>query len=66
MQHLDLSKHSLVDIKFQAREGTVADVPATGGGFRAIAVKLSDKSMILEGGGGRMRLVDAPVENLSL
>jgi hypothetical protein len=58
LQHLDLSKHSVVDVKFQAR------VTAPGGGFRAIAVMLSDKSMILEGGGGKMRVIDAPVENM--
>ena len=59
LQHLDLSKHSVVDIKFQARIGAP---PADG--FRAIAVMLNDKSMILEGGGGRMRVIDAPIENL--
>ena len=59
LQHLDLSKHSVVDVKFQARVGTP---PA--GVFRAIAVILSDKSMILEGGGGKMRVIDAPVENM--
>ena len=59
LQHLDLSKHSVVDVKFQARVGTP---PA--GGCRAIAVILSDKSMILEGGGGKMRVIDEPVENM--
>ena len=58
LQHLDLSKHSVVDVKFQARVG----IP--GAGFRAIAIMLSDKSMILEGGDGKMRIIDAPVENL--
>ncbi|KAL3888029.1 hypothetical protein ACJMK2_000412 [Sinanodonta woodiana] len=59
LNHLDLSKHSVVDVKFQATIGTV---PAAG--IRAVAVLLSDKNMILEGGGGRMRIVDAPIENL--
>ena len=59
LQHLDLSKHSIVDVKFQARVGTP---PA--GVFRAIAVILSDKSMIHEGGGGKMRVIDASIENM--
>jgi len=32
--------------------------------FRAIAIILSDKTMTLEVGGGRMRVIDAPIENL--
>ena len=58
LQHLNLSKHSVSDVKFQA--GVVA--PA--GGFRAIMVMIGDKSMILEGGGGKMRVGDAPVETM--
>jgi len=59
LQHLDLSKHSVVDVKFQARVGN----PPTGG-FRALAIILSDKTMTHEGGGGTMRVIDAPIENL--
>ena len=45
-------------MKFQAR------VVAPAEGFRAFAVMLSDKSMILEGGGGKMKVIDAPVETM--
>ena len=63
LQHLDLSKHSVVDVKFQARICTlsVENFIAAGRDFKAIAVMLSDTSMIPEGGGGRKRVVDAPV-----
>jgi len=59
LEHLDLTRQSVVDIHFRAQV-------ITGGGvnYRAVAVILSDKSMLLEGVGGRMRLIDAPVENL--
>jgi hypothetical protein len=59
LEHLDLTRQSVVDIIFLARvtRGAIAD-------YRAIAVILSDKSMLLEGAGGRMRVVDAPVENM--
>ncbi len=59
LEHLDMMRQSVVDIYFQARvqRGAIAD-------YRAVAVILSDKSMLLEGVGGRMRLIDAPVENM--
>jgi hypothetical protein len=59
LEHLDLTRQSVVDIIFLARvtRGAIAD-------YRAIAVILSDNSMLLEGAGGRMRVVDAPVENM--
>ena len=59
LEHLDLMRQSVVDIHFRARVN-----PPGGVNYRAVAVILSDKSMLLEGVGGRMRLVDAPVENL--
>jgi hypothetical protein len=58
LEHLDLTRQSVVDIHFRAR------IDPGGVDYRAVAVILSDKSMLLEGAGGRMRLVDAPVENL--
>ena len=64
LQHLDLSKHSVVDVKFQALVGTVADVHVTRGGFWTIAVMPSDTPMILEGCGGRLRFIDAPVKTM--
>ena len=60
LEHLDMMRQSVVDIHFHAsvqRPAGIAD-------YRAIAVILSDKSMMLEGIGGRMRMIDAPVENL--
>ncbi|KAL3885680.1 hypothetical protein ACJMK2_025727 [Sinanodonta woodiana] len=58
LEHLDLMRQSVVDIHFRAR------IAPGGVNYRAVAVILSDKSMLLEGVGGRMRLVDAPVENM--
>ena len=59
LEHLDLTRQSVVDIHFRAsvQRGAILE-------YRAVAVILSDKSMLLEGAGGRMRLIDAPVENL--
>ena len=57
-EHLDLTRQSVVDIHFRAR------IAPAGVKYRAVAVILSDKSMLLEGVGGRMRLIDAQVENL--
>jgi hypothetical protein len=59
LEHLDLFRQSVVDIYFRAQVGFL---PA--GGFRAIAVILSDRAVLLEGVGGRMRVVDAPIENM--
>jgi hypothetical protein len=56
--HLDLTRQSVVDIHFIAR------IAPAGVAYRAVAVILSNKSMLLEGVGGRMRLIDAPVENM--
>ena len=58
LEHLDLMRQSVHDIHFRAR------IAPAGANYRAVAVILSDKSMLLEGVGGRMRVVDAPVENL--
>ena len=58
LEHLDLMRQSVVDIHFRAR------IAPAGVNYRAVAVILSDKSMLLEGVGGRMRLIDAPVENM--
>jgi hypothetical protein len=61
LEHLDLTRQSVVDIHFRARVNrNIVDIP----NYRAIAVILSDKSMLLEGVGGRMRVIDAPVENM--
>jgi hypothetical protein len=61
LEHLDLTRQSVVDIHFRARVNRDAvAIP----NYRAIAVILSDKSMLLEGAGGRMRVIDAPVENM--
>jgi hypothetical protein len=60
LEHLDLMRQSVVDIHFRAP----VQRPAGVDNYRAVAVILSDKSMLLEGVGGRMRVVDAPVENL--
>jgi len=60
LEHLDLMRQSVVDIHFRAR----IQRPAGVANYRAVAVILSDKSMLLEGVGGRMRVVDAQVENL--
>ena len=60
LEHLDLTRQSVVDIYFRAR----IQRPAGIANYRAIAVILSDKTLLLEGGGGRMRIIDAPVENL--
>ena len=57
LEHIDLMRQSVVDIHFNARVGAC-------GAYRAVAVILSDKSMMLEGIGGRMRLINAPVENM--
>jgi hypothetical protein len=59
LEHLDLTRQSVVDIHFLARV-TRGIIP----NYRAIAIILSDKSMLLEGVGGRMRVIDAPVENM--
>ncbi len=61
LERLDVTRQSVVDIHFRARINRDAGVIAN---YRAIAVILSDKSMLLEGVGGRMRVVDAPVENM--
>ena len=58
LEHLDLMRQSVVDMHFWSR------IAPAGVNYRAVAVILSDKSMLLEGVGGRMRIVDAPVENL--
>jgi len=58
LEHLDMTRQSVVDIHFRAR------INPLGVNYRAVAVILSDKSMLLEGVGGRMRLIDAPVENM--
>ena len=58
LEHLELTRQSVVDIHFRAR------IAAAGVNYRAVAVILSDKSMLLEGVGGPMRLIDAQVENL--
>ena len=66
LEHLDLTRQSVVDIHFRAR----LQRPTNDAGvililnYRAVAVILSDKSMLLEGVGGRMRIIDPPVENL--
>ncbi len=59
LEHLDLARQSVVDIHFRAsvNRGAIDN-------YRAIAVILSDKSMLIEGAGGRMKVVDAPVENM--
>ncbi len=59
LEHLDLTRQSVVDIHFRASvtRGAIDN-------YRAIAVILSDKSMLLEGVGGRMKVIDAPVENM--
>ena len=59
LEHLDLTRQYVVDIHFRANilRGAIAN-------YRAVAVILSDKSMLLEGVGGRMRLIDAQVENM--
>ena len=56
-------RQSVVDIHFRAKISPPAGAAIPD--YRAVAVILSDKSMLLEGGIGRMKLVDAPVENLS-
>jgi hypothetical protein len=66
LEHLDMMRQSVVDIHFRARvqrpTNAAGDVLIPN--YRAVAVILSDKSMLLEGVGGRMRLIDAPVENM--
>ena len=62
LEHLDLMRQSDVDIHFRARIAPAGGVALPN--YRAVAVILSDKSMLLEGVGGRMRLIDAPVENM--
>jgi hypothetical protein len=52
---------TVVDIHFRDRMVHPAGAALN---YRAVAVILSDKSMLLEGVGGRMRLIDAPVENM--
>jgi hypothetical protein len=69
LEHLDLMKQSVVDIHFRARIQRPVNFPAIPAvpiipNYRAIAVILSDKSVLLEGVGGKMRVIDAPVENL--
>ncbi len=61
LEHLDLTRQSVIDIHFRARVNCDVGVIAN---YRAIAVILSDKSMLLEGAGGRMSVVDAPLENM--
>ncbi len=64
LEHLDLTRQSVVDIHFRARV-TLPVVPAQLiPNYRAIAVILSNKSMLLEGVDGRMRVVDTTVENM--
>ena len=60
LEHLDLTRQSVVDIHFRARVQRPPGIAE----YRGVAVILSDKSMLLEGVGGRMRIIDAPVENL--
>ena len=60
LEHLDLMGQSVVDIHFRAN----VQRPVGIANYRAVAVILSDKSLLLEGVGGRIRLIDAPVENL--
>jgi hypothetical protein len=66
LEHLDMMRQSVVDIHFRARvkrpTNVAGDIRIPN--YRAVAVILSDKSMLLEGVGGRMRFIDAPVENL--
>ena len=56
LEHMDLTKQSVVNLVFRAQVGE--------GGYRAIEVILSNKAMIMEGVGGRMKVLDAPIEIL--
>ena len=60
LQYLELSRQSDINMHFSSRVA----LPGCVDFFKLIDIILSDKSLLFESGSGRMRVVDAPVENM--